>query len=249
MRDSAFENINIILSKTINPGNIGSTARAMKNMGLSSLCLVEPQCEVDGDAYMMATHGKDILANIKIFDSIADAAAGSTFMFGTTARSRKWRDTISPTDMTVKIKGLLPQPKVSILFGPEDIGLTNNELELCNEVIVIPTSDDASSINISQAVLIICYEIFTRFNDFDITQIKPEKIDLAPIDKVEEMYAHMQKALIDIDYLDPQNPEHFMGNFRRILNRAGLTSEDVQIIRGIFRKLNWFVKNKVDSHK
>jgi tRNA/rRNA methyltransferase len=72
---------------------------------------------------------------------------------------------------------------------------------------------------------------------------KLEKIDLATIDKVEDMYAHMQKALTDIDYLDPQNPEHFMGNFRRILNRAGLTSEDVQVIRGIFRKLNWYVNS------
>ena len=243
MPDSAFDHITIILSRTINPGNIGSTARAMKNMGLSSLCLVQPQCEVDGDAYMMATHGKDILANIKIFDSIPEAAAGSAFLFGTTARSRKWRNTISPAAMISKIKALLPQPGVSILFGPEDIGLTNNELELCNEVIVIPTADDAASINISQAVLIICYEIFKSFENMEPVKTKPEKMDLAPIDKVEDMYAHMQKALIDIDYLDPQNPEHFMGNFRRMLNRAGLTSEDVQVIRGIFRKLNWYINS------
>jgi TrmH family RNA methyltransferase len=243
MPDSYFKNINIILNKTINPGNIGSTARAMKNMGLSSLCLVEPQCEVDDDAYRMATHGKDILNNLKIFDSITDAAADSIYLFGTTARNRKWRDTISPMDMVVNIKDLVPFPKVSILFGPEDFGLTNNELELCNEVIVIPTADDAASINISQAVLIICYEIFKSFENMEPMKTKPEKIDLAPIDKVEDMYAHMQKALTDIDYLDPQNPEHFMGNFRRILNRAGLTSEDVQVIRGIFRKLNWYVNS------
>jgi tRNA/rRNA methyltransferase len=146
-------------------------------------------------------------------------------------------------DMVSLIKDLAPFPQVSILFGPEDFGLTNNELELCNEVIVIPTADDAASINISQAVLIICYEIFKSFENIDILETKPLKIDLAPIDKVEEMYAHMQKALTDIDYLDPQNPEHFMGNFRRILNRAGLTSEDVQVIRGIFRKLNWYVNS------
>lgn len=243
MPDPVFDNINIILNKTIHPGNIGSTARAMKNMGLRSLCLVEPQCEVDDDACRMATHGKDILADIKIFDSIPEAAAGSVYLFGTTARNRKWRNTICPNDMTAKIKDFLPQPKVSILFGPEDFGLTNNELELCNEVIVIPTSDDASSINISQAVLIICYEIFKSLMDLDKPKVKPDKIDLAPIDKIEEMYAHMQKALIDIDYLDPQNPEHFMGNFRRIFNRAGLTSEEVQIIRGIFRKLNWYINS------
>ena len=243
MPDSAFDNINIILSKTINPGNIGSTARAMKNMGLSSLCLVEPQCGLDYDAYRMATHGKDLLSNIKIFDSITSAAAGSVYLFGTTARNRKWRNTISPMDMVVNIKDLVPFPKVSILFGPEDFGLTNNELELCNEVIVIPTADDAASINISQAVLIICYEIFKNFENIDTAQPKPEKIDLAPIDKVEDMYMHMQKALTDIGYLDPQNPKHFMGNFRRILNRAGLTSEDVQVIRGIFRKLNWYVNS------
>jgi len=249
MPDPVFDNINIILNKTIHSGNIGSTARAMKNMGLRSLCLVEPQCEVDDDSFRMATHGKDILKSIKIFDSIPEAAAGSVYLFGTTARSRKWRDTISPMDMTAKIKEFLPQPKVSILFGPEDFGLTNNELELCNEVIVIPTSDDASSINISQAVLIICYEIFKSLQNISVDEIKQPNPDLAPIDKVEEMYSHMQKALTDIDYLDPQNPEHFMGNFRRILNRSGLTAEDVQTIRGIFRKLNWYIKNKVNSHK
>jgi len=249
MPDSTFDNIKIILNKTIHSGNIGSTARAMKNMGLSALCLVEPQCEVDDDAYRMATHGKDILSNIKIFDSIPEAAAGSVYLFGTTARNRKWRDTISPDNMIARIKDLAAVPKVSILFGPEDFGLTNNELELCNEVIVIPTADDASSINISQAVLIICYEIFNSFQNISVDEIKQQNIDLASIEKVEEMYAHMQKALTDIDYLDPQNPEHFMGNFRRMLNRAGLTAEDVQIIRGIFRKLNWYIKSKTKPHK
>ena len=143
MPDSYFNNINIILSKTINPGNIGSTARAMKNMGLSSLCLVEPQCGLDDDAYRMATHGKDILSNIKTFDSITAAAAGSVYLFGTTARNRKWRNTMSPIDMIAHIKDRVPFPKISILFGPEDFGLTNNELELCNEVIVIPTADES----------------------------------------------------------------------------------------------------------
>jgi tRNA/rRNA methyltransferase len=243
MSDSYFDNINIILNKTINPGNIGSTARAMKNMGLSSLCLVEPQCGLDDDAYRMATHGKDILNNLKIFDSITDAAADSIYLFGTTARNRKWRDTISPSLMSGKISDLVTTNIISILFGPEDFGLTNNELELCNEVIVIPTADDASSINISQAVLIICYEIFKSFQKMDTLKTKPEKPDLAPIDKVEDMYGHMQKALTDIGYLDPQNPEHFIGNFRRIFNRSGLTSEEVQTIRGIFRKLNWYVNS------
>ena len=134
--------------------------------------------------------------------------------------------------------------KISILFGPEDFGLSNNELELCNEVIVIPTADDASSINISQAVLIICYEIFQRLEMNDLTVSENKTIEPASVEKMEDMYSHMQKALIDIGYLDPQNPEHFIGNFRRILNRAGLSSEDVQVIRGVFRKLNWYIKNR-----
>ncbi len=243
MSNSYQNNINIILLKTINSGNIGSTARAMKNMGLSNLYLVDPKCEIDGDARKMATHGKDILANIKIFDSIAEAASDSNYIFGTTARSRKWRNTISPNLMSDKISELVASHKISILFGPEDFGLTNNELELCNKVIVIPTADDASSINISQAVLIICYEIYKRVGDISSTATEENFVDFASIEKIEDMYTHMQKALTDIGYLDPQNPEHFIGNFRRIFDRAGLTSEDVQVIRGIFRKLNWYVKN------
>jgi len=245
MSDLSLNNIIIILHKTINPGNIGSTARAMKNMGLNCLHLVDPQCTVNDDSYRMATHGKDILEHIKIFDSIELASSESSYIFGTTARNRKWRDTITPSEMSVKTSELIGLNNVSILFGPEDFGLTNNELEYCNEVIVIPTVDDSSSLNISQAVLIICYEIFKRIEliNTDTTVIK--QIELAPIDKIEDMYTHMKQALTDIGYLDPQNPEHFLGNFRRILTRAGLTSEDVQTIRGVFRKLNWYIKNKI----
>ncbi len=243
MPNQYLNNINIILNKTLYAGNIGSTARAMKNMGLSNLYLVDPQCEVDGEARKMATHGKDILDNIKVFDSIRDAASDSNYIFGTTARNRKWRGTISPTDMSSKISALISTNKISILFGPEDFGLTNNELELCNEVIVIPTADEASSINISQAVLIICYEIFQSVGDINFNKTEEKAVELASIEKIEDMYSHMQKALTDIGYLDPQNPEHFIGNFRRILNRAGLSPEDVQVTRGIFRKLNWYVKN------
>lgn len=243
MNNTYLENINIILHKTIHPGNIGSVARAMKNMGLSKLSLVDPQCEVSGEARKMATHGKEILDNIRICDSIIAAAADANYIFGTTARSRKWRNSILCSEASSKIAGLGKNCKIAILFGPEDKGLSNNDLELCSSVIVIPTADDASSLNISQAVLIICYEIFIKLTKVNLSPAENELTDPAPIDKIEAMYQHMQKALLDIGYLDPQNPEHFTGNIRRIFSRSGLTNEEVQLIRGIFRKLNWYIRH------
>jgi len=239
-----LNNINIILHKTINAGNIGAVARAMKNMGLSRLSLVQPMCAVNGEAHKMATHGRDILDNLKIYDSIKAAAADSHYIFGTTARSRKWRNSILCSEASLIIAQQVKTRKLSILFGPEDKGLSNKELELCSAVIVIPTADDAASLNISQAVLILCYEIFVQLTDPASLPGENKISDLAPIDKIEAMYEHMQQALLDIGYLDPQNPEHFTGNFRRIFNRSQLTNEEVRLIRGIFRKLNWYIRHR-----
>lgn len=241
MKKTIFENIDIILTGTLKSGNIGSVARAMSNMGLSSLKLVKPQCTIDDQAFWMATHGADILRNAKTFPTIRDAIADCSYVFGTTARSRRWREFLCPEEMSEKVAVLARQNRISIVFGPEDMGLSNDDLELCNQVVSIPTADEAASLNVSHAVMVICYEIFRAVEKKNETH---ETMELAEGEKVEEMYDHMRKALLEIGYLNPQNPDHVMGKFRRIMTRAGLTSQDVNLIRGVFRQLLWYIKKK-----
>jgi tRNA/rRNA methyltransferase len=233
-------NIVIVLVGSLYPGNIGSVARAMNNMGLSRLTLVNPQCRVDEQSYGMATHAKKILLNLNVVTTVKEAIAGSGYVFGTTARSRRWRNLVNPQEMAQHAMSVLQTNKIAILFGPEDAGLTNEELELCNEVVTIPTARGAKSMNVSHAVLVICYEIYCAAQK----PLASKPIEFAPTKQVEDMYDHMESALLKIGFLNPQNPGHFMSRFRRIFTRAGLTRTDVSYIRGIFRQLLWYIKKQ-----
>jgi tRNA/rRNA methyltransferase len=235
--------IQIILVGTHYSGNIGSVARAMKNMGLCNLVLVKPLCDIDDEALQMATHARDILLRAQTVTNLSEAIAGSSYAFGTTSRLRKWRTFITPSEMAMKVSSLIKNNRVSLVFGPEDSGLTNVELEMCNEIISIPTADNGGSLNLAQAVMVICYEVYGR------TQKAGEgkSLNFATSNEVEAMYVHMRNALLGIGYLNPQNPEHIIGKFRRILTRAGLKTEDVRLIRGIFRQLQWYIRRK--SHR
>ena len=235
-----LKNIEIVLVGTLQSGNIGAVARAMKNMGLSKLKLVNPACRVDRQAYVMATHGEDILNRTEIFSALISAVEMSSFVFGTTARGRKRRDFIYPSVMAAKAVNLAGANTVSIVFGPEDKGLSNDELEICNEVVQIPTMDDAASLNIAQAVMIMCYELFTASGNHADSAIP---VVLAPAGKIEEMYEHIKSAFLEIGFADPENPGHVIGMLRRIFSRAGLTDKEVRMIRGIFRQLLWYIHN------
>ena len=241
-----FKNIDIVLIGTLKSGNIGSTARAMKNMGVSFLKLVNPQCTIDDQAFRMATHGADILMSAKTFYNLREAIKNSSYVFGTTARSRRCRSLISPSEMANKISMLAGKNRIAIIFGPEDAGLKNDELEMCNEVVTIPAIADAFSINLSHAVMIICYEIFCAANK---KNVKKKHVEPAESAKVEDMYDHMRSVLLDIGFLNPQNPVHVIGMLRRIFTRAVLTIEDVKLIRGVFRQLQWYVRKTKTSGK
>ncbi len=241
MQQDTLNNIQIVLVGTLQSGNIGSVARAMKNMGLKNLLLVDPQCEIDKQASMMATHAGDLLDTTTIENTLREAVQGSAYIFGTTARDRKWRDVISPKDLAARALPRAHQNKVSIVFGPEDKGLSNEELELCNEVVTIPTREDAASLNISHAVLIVCYELFCGMNNFNYTENALADIKLADSAKVEEMFDHMRQVLLDVGFLNPQNPDHVLGYFKRFFSRAGICNKDVRTIRGVFRQLQWYI--------
>ncbi len=241
---SLLDDATIVLVGTRAPGNIGSTARAMKNMGLSNLLLVNPQCQLAEEVLRMATNAQDILKNVKQVLNMRDAVATSGYIFGTTARSRKWRSVITPEAMGEKIISLLQNNRVAIIFGPEDRGLSNENLEICHEIISIPTVKGSGSINLSHAVMIVCYEIYSALHCALRGKAKDKRTKLASADEVEKMYDHMRDALLEIGFLNRQNPEHTLGSFRRILTRAGLKDEEIKLIRGVFRQLLWYIKNR-----
>lgn len=249
LNTALLNNIHIVLCGTLTSGNIGSVARAMSNMGLVHLRLVNPRCELDEKSYWMATCGSDILTNAKTVQTLRDALSDCSYSFGTTARTRRWRDAISPGVMAQKALRLSSANKVAILFGPEDMGLSNEELELCNEVVSIPTSPESTSINLSHAVIILCYELLRALQKTPGDAFESEH---APVGMVEAMYGHMKNALLSIGFLNSQKPDHTLGMIRRLLTRTRLTVPEVNLIRGMFRQLEWYIQksqNRIKKNK
>ena len=239
---SILGNVDIVLVGTLQPGNIGSVARAMANTGMASLVLVRPCCTIDGQAYSMATHGARILRSARILPTLREALDDTVYAVGTTARDRRWRDCFDHRELGSRAAPHALAGRIALVFGPEDAGLSNEDLELCNEVTTIATAPGAASLNIAQAVLLVCYELFTAIGDprSDISA----RQEPAPAAMTEAMYDHMREALLAIGYLNPQNPAHTLGMIRRVLSRAGLSVPEVRMLRGIFRQLVWYVRSK-----
>jgi tRNA/rRNA methyltransferase len=235
-----LSNFDIVLAGTLNSGNIGSAARAMANMGLNRLSLVNPRCAIDHQSYAMATHGDEILRSARIFPTLRESLAGMVYVYGTTARSRRWRDAIEPRELGGRAVHHARGGRVAIVFGPEDMGLSNEELELCNDVVTIPTAEGASSLNIAHAVLLVGYELFSASREQ-----KPAGAEVdepAPVEMTEAMYDHMRESLLEIGFLNPQNPDYTLGMIRRVLTRTGLSVPEVRMLRGLFRQLVWYIR-------
>jgi len=244
MSIDCLNHIEIILVGTLKSGNVGSVARAMKNMGLAHLKLADAQCELDEQARWMATHAGDVLENARMYPNMREAIADAQYVIGTTARDRRTRTLLTPATMAEKVLRLVPANRVAIVFGREDSGLSNDELELCDDVMNIPTAPEMASLNIAQAVMVVAYELFCRAE----SQEPAKSVDrLASSAQQQEMYDHLRTLLLDIGFLNPQNPEVVLGKIKRLLTRAGLTAKDVTMLRGIVRQLKWYVKTTRQS--
>jgi tRNA/rRNA methyltransferase len=237
----SLENVAIILAGTKHPGNIGSAARAMANMGLSRLILAAPQCSINEEAERMAKAGKNVLDSTVVHSSLDSALQGIHLLVGTTGKSGGYREeAASPRALAPKILDYAAEQKVGILFGPEDTGLIDEDLRLCQLLIHIPTDRKASSINLAQAVMIIAYELMFG----SLSREPGHTLKLAPIEQTEAMYGHLEKALLEIGFLHQQNAQHMMFAIRKMLGRAGLESSDVGVLRGIARQINWYAGAK-----
>lgn len=244
MANDPLRNITIVLVRPQYAGNMGSVCRAMKNMGLSRLILVSPgQDPLSAEARMMATSAKDILQKAKIFSSLEEALQGFRWIAGTSARKGIHRGPfISPREISPEILQHARSIPVAILFGPEDRGLTNRELDPCHALIRIPTHPGLSSLNLAQAVLLLSYELFltSRAETSEGFSSSTGMPRLAEFKKIEGMYNHLEELLLRIGFLDSNNPKRIMHTLRRIFGRASLGDRDVAILRGIFRQLEWY---------
>lgn len=234
-----LDNIAIVLAQTQIPENIGATARAMNNMGLSRLILVAPKnCDTSRMLKPATGSSVDIIEEMQVYDNIKEALAPFQYVVGTTARTGSHRPAMTqPRRLANDLIRISQENLVAIVFGPEDRGLTNEQLRYCHTIASIPTAR-FPSLNISQAVMIFCYELFMAGQE-----TPPESVPrLANKFELEGMYEHLSDVLQKIGFLNPQNPEHWMFRIRRFLSRLPLRAIEVRVIRGICRQMNWYVE-------
>jgi TrmH family RNA methyltransferase len=225
--------IRIVLVGTTHPGNIGAAARAMKNMGLSDLALVNPRYFPHEDATARASGATDILDNAMVVTSLADALTDCVYVAGASARSRtiSW-PSMGPRDCAERMISESSEGKVAAVFGPEKSGLNNDDLDLCHTLLTIPTDPGFSSLNLAMAVQVLAYEIRVA----SMLHAGPAFESEAPPASHEEMehfYTHLERVLEDIRFLDPENPRHLMRRLRRLFIRARPDKNEANILRGI----------------
>jgi tRNA/rRNA methyltransferase len=191
-----------------------------------------------------STHlAADVLDQIQYIECIEEALGGFNYIVGTTARLGKARGPfVSPRAAAQNIADLSQKNKIALLFGPEDTGLANDQLRLCHSVVTIPTSREFTSLNLSQAAMILCYEIFIASSTAGTAAEATPKLALSS--ETEGMYLQIKELLGKIGFLNPENPEYWMLDLRRFFSRSGLLSREVKIVRGICRQLEWYADNK-----
>jgi len=236
------ENITIVLNKPKYPGNVGSVARCARNMGIEKISVVGNRDLALEEMRQMATHfAAGIVDRIQHFDRLDEALARFHYIVGTTSRRGSARGpVVSPREMAARLVDISQDNKVALLIGPEDTGLSNDDLRFCHLLVTIPTSKHNKSINLSHAAMILCYEIFVSHME-PMEAFTPR---LAASAELEGMYDHLKGLLMKIGFLNPENPEFWMMHIRRFLGRTNLFSKEVKIIRGICRQLEWYMKNK-----
>ncbi len=240
-----LDNIRIVLVNTSHPGNIGGVARAMKNMGLSRLYLVEPRKFPDAEAEWRAASAGDLLASAVVTASLDVAIADCQFVVGTSARERRipW-PLLDPRQCAERVAGLSAREQVAILFGREDRGLTNEELKLCNLHLNVPTSEDYSSLNLAMAVQIVCYELRMLLVRDRLPRSEHEEWDtpFSTRENMERFYTHLEETLADIEFLDPAAPRQLMSRLRRLYGRVRLDEMELNILRGILTETQKWVR-------
>ncbi|MEL7334192.1 MAG: RNA methyltransferase [Cyanobacteria bacterium J06560_2] len=270
--------VRIVLVAPAGPLNVGSVARVMKNFGLSQLVLVTPQCDPLGaEALQMAVHADDILRAARQVETIPEALAGCDRAIATTARTRGFNAPLQLPEIVLPTLLSLPSPpslpltpvtersrsaipvtersRSALLFGPEDRGLSNEELIYAQAFTKIPTSDTYSALNLAQAVAICCYELYRASQPRQTPaaslqnippsakQTESNQENLASLDELEGYYQHLETVLLKVEYLYPHTAASRMRKLRQLLHRTSPTAQEVALLRGMLRQIEWALSN------
>ena len=227
----SHDNIEFVLVEPSHPGNVGAAARAIGTMGFKNLVLVKPTKHPHPESRARSSGALDILLDARVCHTLEEAIADSSLVIGTTARQRRISVPIdSIHECTQSIFESSLKQKVSILFGPETSGLSNNDIDRCNRLVYIPTGEIHSSLNLSMAVQVIAYQLNLAFFGLEEGQ---ETRDLASGKEMELFYEHLEDVLLETGFLNPTNPKQLMRRLKALFNRAQLDDNEVNIMRGI----------------
>jgi tRNA/rRNA methyltransferase len=234
----------IVLNRPRYPENIGAAARAMCNMGLHRLVVVAPERYEAERALKLATHGaRHIVDAMVMAQDLGTALASFSFVVGTTARLGGQRRVYRrPEALAEALIPVSVDNTIAIVFGPEDRGLTNEDIRLCHALVNIPTAD-FSSLNLAQAVMILCYEL-RRVAVAAPAEATPR---LANRFELDAMYDQLRDVLVRISFISHENPEYWMSRIRHFFTRMQLRARDVAILRGICRQIDWYGRKCYDD--
>jgi len=244
--DSSLKNkFNFILVEPSHPGNIGATARAIKNMGFQNLSLINPKNFPNDEAFYRAKGAKDILENVKIYEDLSAPIKDATLIFGTSARTRTipW-PTKTSSELSIILKKALESSnaKICFIFGREISGLSNDELQMCDYHIKIPTDEDFSSINLSHAVQIISYVLKMELDN--INSIQEIKEEIPTFLENEHLIDHFDVVMKKIDFYDQENPKQVKTRMRRLVKRLQPDKLETGILRGFLAKIEQILNKK-----
>jgi TrmH family RNA methyltransferase len=230
--------VEIVLVRARRPANVAAACRAMKNMGLRSLCLVEPPLGLDEpEARSLAYGAWDVLDGARRASTLLDAVSGSVAVVGTTGRDVPGAR--APRELAATARGLAGGGRLSLVFGPEASGLTGAEMDLCHSLAHVPTDPAQPSLNLAQAVLLVAYELRLAA----LEEADPREGDgpdaRASAGDLEQALRELRAALLEIGYLDPANPDRVLSELRRLIARAGPTPREVVLLRGLARQAAW----------
>lgn len=241
--------IRLILVEPAGPLNIGSVARVMKNMGLRHLVLVNPQCDYLGpEARQMAVHAREVLEMARVVATLPEALQGCRKAIATTGRPRTSTSRLETPRSALPwlLENRLEADSAALIFGPEDRGLNNQELNQAHRFVYIPSNPIYPSLNLAQAVGICCYELYQAVGEWGVGSgstlpTLPLSDPPAPLDQVEAFYQHLESLLLEIGYLYPHTANSRMQKFRRLFNRAMPREEEIALLRGVLSQVSWAI--------
>jgi TrmH family RNA methyltransferase len=239
-----FDNVRVVMVNTTEPGNIGASARAMKNMSLSNLYLVNPQGYPSATATARASGADDVLSNAVICSTLKEALQGVHLVIGASARQRniKWMQ-VDVVGACVEIQKItaIKQQQVAVVFGTEKYGLTNEELDLCQMLMTIPGNPNYFSLNVASAIQVFAYQ---NYISSTVTKFEKSNNEVASFNELEGFYSHLTQVLEHIEYFEDKRPKKLlMRRLRRFFVRANPEKEEVAIFRGILRNILPFKKH------